>query len=48
MKASREAVVSSNARYFTVNPRMSLVPKEYASDPFWATPKPAAPKKTTP
>ncbi|HEX9755399.1 MAG TPA: hypothetical protein VGA42_06810 [Gemmatimonadales bacterium] len=42
MKASREAVVSTNARYFTVNPRMSLVPKEWASDPFWA------PKKTTP
>ena len=47
MKGSRDAVASSNARYFTVNPRMSLVPKEYASDPFWATPKPA-PRKTTP
>jgi hypothetical protein len=42
MKSMREAVASSNARYFTVNPRMSLVPKEWASDPFWA------PKKTTP
>lgn len=48
MKSWRDAVVSSNSRYFTVNPRMSLVPKEYASDPFWATPKPAAPKKSTP
>lgn len=47
MKASREAVVSTNTRYFTVNPRMSLVPKEYASDPFWA-PKPMTPKKATP
>jgi len=48
MKPWREGVVSSNARYFTVNPRMSLVPKEYAADPFWA-PKPAAmPKKPTP
>lgn len=42
MKASREAVVSTNARYFIVNPRMSLGPKECASDPVWA------PKKTTP
>ena len=35
-KAYREAVVSSNSRYFNVNPRNSLVPKEYGSDPFWA------------
>jgi hypothetical protein len=42
MKASRESVMNSNARYFTVNPRMSLVSKEYEADPFWA------PKKTTP
>lgn len=48
MKASREAVASTNARYFTVNPRMSLVPKEYASDPFWAPKPAAAPKKPTP
>lgn len=48
LKSVRDAVASSNARYFTVNPRMSLVPKEFASDPFWAPPKPAAPKKPTP
>ena len=48
MKASREAVTGTNSRYFTVNPRMSLVPKEWASDPFWAAPKPAAPKKPAP
>ncbi|MGQ0701751.1 MAG: hypothetical protein ACT4PM_01295 [Gemmatimonadales bacterium] len=42
MKASREAVASTNGRYFTVNPRMSLVSKELEADPFWA------PKKPTP
>lgn len=49
MKSVRESVMNSNSRFFTVNPRMSLVPKELmASDPFWA-PKPApAPKKATP
>jgi len=48
MKPWREGVVNSNTRYFTVNPRMSLVSKEYAADPFWA-PKPVAmPKKPTP
>lgn len=48
MKPWREGVVNFNTRYFTVNPRMSLVPKEYAADPFWA-PKPVAmPKKPTP
>ena len=35
-KAYLETVVSSNQRYFNVNPRNSLVPKEYGSDPFWA------------
>jgi hypothetical protein len=40
MKASRESVMNTNSRYFVLNPRMSLVPKELmASDPFWA-PKP--------
>lgn len=37
MKAAREAVTSTNLRYFNVNPRMSLVSKELmAADPFWA------------
>ncbi len=35
-KAWRESVVSVNTRYFNVNPRMSLVPKEYMADPFWS------------
>ena len=35
-KAYLETIVSSNNRYFNVNPRNSLVPKEYSSDPFWA------------
>ena len=40
-KLSGEAIMSTELRYFSVNPRMSLVPKELAaSDPFWA-PKPA-------
>lgn len=36
-KLAAEAIMSSEARYFAVNPRMSLVPKELMdSDPFWA------------
>ena len=35
-KAIRDGIVSMNTRYFTVNPRMSTVPKEMMSDPFWA------------
>ena len=36
-KLSGEAIMSTETRYFTINPRMSLVPKELAaSDPFWA------------
>lgn len=36
-KLSAEAVMSTETRYFSINPRMSLVPKELsASDPFWA------------
>jgi len=45
-KLVREAVMSTDSRYFEVNPRMSLVSKEMAADPFWG-PKPAA-KKATP
>lgn len=40
-KLEREGVISAETRYFTVNPRISVVPKEMAAaDPFWA-PKPA-------
>jgi len=48
-KVAKEAVLSTEVRYFNVNPAISLVPKEMAAaDPFWA-PKPmAAPKKPTP
>lgn len=35
-KIYRETVLNVNTRYFTVNPRVSLVPKEYLSDPFWS------------
>jgi hypothetical protein len=35
-KAMRDGIVSTNTRYFTVSPGMSLVPKEWLSDPFWA------------
>jgi len=34
-KAIRDGIVSMNSRYFTVSPGMSLVPKEWLSDPFW-------------
>jgi len=34
-KAMRDGIVSMNTRYFTVSPGMSLVPKEWLSDPFW-------------
>ena len=41
-KLSREGVMSTDVRYFTVDPQMSTVTKEMAaSDPFWA-PKPVA------
>jgi hypothetical protein len=48
-KLSREAVMSTETRYFTVDPQMSSVGKEtMAADPFWA-PKPiAGPKKASP
>ena len=35
-KAVRDGIVSMNVRYFTVNPKMSTVPKAMMSDPFWA------------
>lgn len=35
-KALRDGIVSMNVRYFNLNPRMSLVPKEMLSDPFWS------------
>lgn len=35
-KAVRDGIVSMNVRYFTVNPKMSTVPKSMMSDPFWA------------
>jgi hypothetical protein len=42
-KLAKEGIMSTEARYFTVNPTMSVMPKEMmASDPFWA------PKKPTP
>lgn len=47
-KLAKEAVANTNVRYFTLNARMSLVPKEWAaSDPFWKV-APAAVKKATP
>ncbi len=42
MKAFREGVASTNARFFTVNPGLSMVSKELQADPFWA------PRKSTP
>ncbi len=40
LKLVTAAVMSTEQRYFSINPQMSLVPKELAaSDPFWA-PKP--------
>jgi len=36
IKAVRDGIVSMNVRYFNVNPKMSLVPKEMLSDPFWS------------
>ena len=49
-KLAKEAIMSSEVRYFTVNPRISLVPKEMAAaDPFWATkPAPAPVRKAVP
>ena len=36
-KLSSEAIMTTESRYFAVNPRMSVVPKELAArDPFWA------------
>lgn len=48
-KLAKDGVLSTEVRYFNVNPAVSLVPKEMAAaDPFWA-PKPmAVVKKTTP
>ena len=41
-KLAKEAILSTEVRYFTINPRISVVPKEViAADPFW-DPKPAA------
>lgn len=47
-KLAKDAVMSTELRYFTVNPSISLVPKAMAdADPFWA-PKPAPVKKAAP
>lgn len=35
-KAMGAGIVSTNNRYFVVNPKMSTVPKEMMSDPFWS------------
>lgn len=35
-KAYRDGITGTNLRYFTVNPKMSTVPKEMMSDPFWS------------
>ena len=35
-KGWADAVANVNTRYFTVNPKMSLVQKELMNDPFWA------------
>lgn len=35
-KAVSGGIVTMNNRYFTVNPRMSTVPKEMMMDPFWS------------
>jgi hypothetical protein len=44
-KLAKESIMSSDSRYFEVNPGMSLVSKEMAAaDPFWA-PKAAATKR---
>jgi predicted secreted Zn-dependent protease len=40
-KLASEAIMNTELRYFSVNPRMSLVSKELAaSDPFWAAKPP--------
>ncbi len=35
-KAMGAGIVSTNSRYFIVNPKMSTVPKAMMSDPFWS------------
>jgi hypothetical protein len=35
-KAIKDGITGTNLRYFTVNPKMSTVPKEMMSDPFWS------------
>jgi len=48
-KLSKDAIMSTEARYFSVNPRMSVVSKEMAAaDPFWAPKVVVAAKKATP
>jgi hypothetical protein len=47
-KLAKDAIVSTEVRYFTINPRISMVPKEVvAADPFW-DPKPAPVRKPVP
>jgi hypothetical protein len=41
-KLAKDAILSTEVRYFTINPRLSVVPKEtVAADPFW-DPRPAS------
>lgn len=49
-KLAKEAILSTDMRYFTINPRISMVPKEVvAADPFWdPKPAPAPARKPTP
>ena len=47
-KLAKEAILGTEVRYFTINPRISMVPKEVvAADPFW-DPKPAPVRKPVP
>jgi hypothetical protein len=47
-KLAKDAIVSTEVRFFTINPRISMVPKEVvAADPFW-DPKPAPVRKPVP
>ena len=49
-KLAKDAIQSTEVRYFTINPRISMVPKEIiAADPFWdPKPKPAPARKPVP
>jgi hypothetical protein len=47
-KLAKDAILSTEVRYFTINPRISVVPKEVvAADSFW-DPKPAPVRKAVP